>query len=308
MTRPVLVPKTGVSMSTMNAIVREHPATDVSRVEAMAYVEDVVRRSGTSFFWAMRRLSADKRRAMYAVYAFCREVDDIADGAGDPDEKRARLGQWSGEIERLYGDHPQLPIACALAGTVERYGLRKQDFQAIINGMEMDIGTSVRLASMEELNLYCDRVACAVGRHSTRVFGVPEADGDAIAQALGQALQLTNILRDIHEDAELNRLYLPADLLAAHGIDATDAIAVVDHPRLPQVCELISNIAERRFEEARAMIATCDPDQIRPAVMMMEVYHRILYKMTLHGWSHHGARVHLSALEKLWVVFRYGVL
>lgn len=308
MTRPVLVPKTGVSMSTMNAIVREHPATDVSRVEAMAYVEDVVRRSGTSFFWAMRRLSADKRRAMYAVYAFCREVDDIADGAGDPDEKRARLGQWSGEIERLYGDHPQLPIACALAGTVERYGLRKQDFQAIINGMEMDIGTSVRLANMEELILYCDRVACAVGRHSTRVFGVPEADGDAIAQALGQALQLTNILRDIHEDAELNRLYLPADLLAAHGIDATDAIAVVDHPRLPQVCELISNIAERRFEEARAMIATCDPDQIRPAVMMMEVYHRILYKMTLHGWSHHGARVHLSALEKLWVVFRYGVL
>ena len=308
MTRPVLVPKTGVSMSTMNAIVREHPATDVSRVEAMAYVEDVVRRSGTSFFWAMRRLSADKRRAMYAVYAFCREVDDIADGAGDPDEKRARLGQWSGEIERLYGDHPQLPIACALAGTVERYGLRKQDFQAIINGMEMDIGTSVRLASMEELNLYCDRVACAVGRHSTRVFGVPEADGDAIAQALGQALQLTNILRDIHEDAELNRLYLPADLLAAHGIDATDAIAVVDHPRLPQVCELISNIAERRFEEARAMIATCDPDQIRPAVMMMEVYHRILHKMTLHGWTHRGARVRLSALEKLWVVFRYGIL
>ncbi|MED5396486.1 MAG: presqualene diphosphate synthase HpnD [Pseudomonadota bacterium] len=295
-------------MSAMNAIVNEYPATDVSRAEAMAYVEDVVRKSGTSFFWAMRRLSADKRRAMYAVYAFCREVDDIVDGAGDLDEKRARLGQWRGEIERLYGDYPRLPISCALAGTVERYGLRKQDFQAIINGMEMDIGTSVRLANMEELILYCDRVACAVGRHSTRVFGVPEVDGDMIAQALGQALQLTKILRDIHEDAEFDRLYLPADLLAAHGIDVADAISVVNNPRLPQVCELIANIAERRFEEARTMISTCDQDQIRPAVMMMEVYHRILHKMTKNGWGHLGARVRLSALEKLWVVLRYGIL
>ena len=295
-------------MSAMNAIVNKKPATDASRAEAVAHVEDVVRRSGTSFFWAMRRLSAGKRRAMYAIYAFCREVDDIADGAGNPDEKRARLGQWRGEIERLYGDRPHSPIARALAETVERYGLRKQDFQAIINGMEMDTGTSIRLADMEELILYCDRVACAVGRPSIRVFGVPEADGDAIAQALGQALQLTNILRDMREDAELDRLYLPADLLAAHDIDAADATAVVDHPRLPQVCELIANIAERRFEEARAMIATCDPERSRPAVMMMEVYHRILHKMTTYGWGHHGTRVRLSAFEKLWVVFRYGIL
>ena len=279
-----------------------------SAVEAWALVESIVRRSGTSFYWAMRWLPENKRQAMYGIYAFCREVDDIADGPGAPDEKLSRLEQWRVDIDHLYGDQPRYPVTQALQGPVEDFGLKKEDFRAVIDGMEMDANEPLRIANMDELNLYCDRVACAVGRHSIRVFGVPEADGDAIAQALGQALQLTNILRDIREDAELDRLYLPADLLAAHGINATDAIAVVDHPRLPQVCELIANIAERRFEEARAMIATCDPERIRPAVMMMEVYHRILHKMTTHGWVHHGTRVRLSALEKLWVVFRYGIL
>ncbi len=250
----------------------------------------------------------EKRRAMYAVYAFCREVDDIADDPGDPEEKLFRLGQWRGEIERLYGENPALPTARALADPVHRFGLMKQDFRAIIDGMEMDAADRVRMADMDELGLYCDRVACAVGRHSIRIFGVPVEQGDALAHALGNALQLTNILRDIHEDAKRDRLYLPADLLKAHDMDAEDAQAVIVHPALPRVCELLAHVAERRFAEARALMAECEPGQIRPAIMMMEVYHRILGKMTAQGWGSHAIGVHLSKLEKLWVVFRYGVL
>ncbi len=276
--------------------------------DAKAYVEDVVRRSGTSFFWAMRRLPTDKREAMYAVYAFCREVDDIADDEGETGVKLTRLGQWRGEIERLYGDHPRSPVCRALAAPVERFGLRKQDFRAVIDGMEMDAGDSVRIADMDELTRYCDRVACAVGRLSIRVFEVPDDPGDAVAFALGQALQLTNILRDIREDAGRDRLYLPIDLLAAHDMPADDPAAVVDHPNLPRVCELLGSVAERRFGEARQLIKSCDPEKIRPAVMMMEAYHRLLGKMTSAGYVLSALPVRLSRLEKLWVVFRYGMI
>ena len=280
----------------------------LSADDAAAHAEAIVKRSGTSFYWGMRRMAEEKRRAMYAVYAFCREVDDIADDSGEPEEKLFRLGQWRGEIERLYGDNPALPTARALADPVERFDLRKQDFRAIIDGMAMDAADQVRMADMDELGLYCDRVACAVGRHSIRIFGVPVEQGDALAHALGNALQLTNILRDIREDAERDRLYLPADVLKAHDMDGSDMPAVIAHPALPRVCELLADVAERRFIEARAIMADCEPGQIRPAIMMMEVYHRILGKLTAQGWVSHAVRVRLSRLEKLWVVFRYGIV
>jgi len=274
-----------------------------------AHVEGVVRESGTSFFWAMRRLPPEKRAAMYAIYAFCREVDDIADDPGDEAEKRFRLGQWRADIQRLYGGEPRTPVTRALEPAVERYGLRQEDFGAVIAGMEMDAGNRVRIADMDELTLYCDRVASAVGRLSTRVFGLDAGIGDKLAFAQGQALQLTNILRDVDEDAGRDRLYLPADVLRAHDITDTDDLAgVLRHPGLPRVCELLADIAARRFVEARAIIATCDRDAVRPAVMMLEVYDRILVKLTRAGWEGPRRRHGLSALAKLWVVIRYGLL
>ncbi len=274
------------------------------------YVESVVRRSGTSFFWAMRRLPAPKRRAMYAIYAFCREVDDVADGPEDPRRKRVLLGQWRDEIERLYGDRPSIPVTRALAGPVARHGLRKEDFRALIDGMEMDAGESVRIADMAELELYCDRVAGAVGRLSNRVFGVDEERGARVAFALGQALQLTNILRDLSEDAERDRLYLPGDVLRAHGVDDDDddPAAVLVHPRVVEVCELLADVARRRFAEAADALAACDRRQMRPAVMMMEVYRRILYRLMRRGWPGLGKRLGLSGFEKLWLTVRYGLV
>ncbi|MEO5338322.1 MAG: presqualene diphosphate synthase HpnD [Magnetospirillum sp. WYHS-4] len=283
--------------------------SEPSPADPMDHVRAVVRRSGTSFFWGMRVLEPARRDAMFAVYAFCREVDDIADEPGDPADKLVRLGQWRGEIERLYGGQPRHPVARALAGPVERFGLAKADFRAIVDGMEMDAAPAVRIRDMAELDLYVDRVACAVGRLSNRIFGLEATAGDPVAFAIGQALQVTNILRDIAEDAERDRLYLPLDVLAAHGIhDVRDLDAVLRHPQLPLVCALLAEIAGRRFQEGETLLARLDRKTMRPARMMMEVYRRTYGALLRRGWSDVGRPVTLSKAEKLWVAFRYGVL
>ncbi len=279
----------------------------MGNADAMGYVNAVVRRSGTSFFWAMRVLPRFKRDAMFAVYAFCREVDDIADDPGDPADKLLRLKDWREEIERLFGGEPRLPVTCALAGPVGRFGLRKETFIAVIEGMEMDAADRLRIADMAALETYCDRVACAVGRLSNRVFGVDDISGEPVAVALGQALQLTNILRDLAEDAAVDRLYLPGDLLTAHGIPDDDAPRALTHAALPEVCEEIARITERRFAEAEAALSACDRNTMRPAIMMMQVYRRIFERLRRRGWRRLDERVRLSALQKLWVLARYGL-
>lgn len=280
--------------------------SDEASPEVLDHVEALVRRSGTSFFWAMRLLPAHKRRAMFAVYAFCREVDDIADEPAHLENKRARLQEWRDEIDRLYDGRASLPVARALVGPVARFGLKREDFLAVIDGMEMDAAERVRIADMAELMLYCDWVACAVGRLSVRVFGIDAGNGDRLAQSLGQALQLTNILRDLDEDAERDRLYLPGDLLRSHGIVATDPKATLSDPALPKVCAALAEVAARRFDEAATIVAGCDPDKVRPAAMMMEVYRRTFLKLRARGWQPPRRRVSLPKLEKLWIVLRYG--
>jgi squalene synthase HpnD len=284
-------------------------ATNIeTEIDPIAHAEEVVRRSGSSFFWAMRRLPTEKRQAMYAIYAFCREVDDIADDPGEEETKRFQLGQWRGEITRVFAESARIPTAKALVQPVDRYNLPQEDFHAMIDGMEMDAGNSVRMASMAELELYNDRVACSVGRMSNMVFGIEKELGDKVAFALGQALQLTNILRDVAEDAERDRLYLPQDLLTAHGIDSTNVDEVLTHPRLSDVCELLAEVAKRRFTESRELLKQCDRVQMRPAIMMMEVYDAIMTQLFARGWENIDIPVKLSKVKKLWVTFRYGML
>ncbi|TVR96968.1 MAG: squalene synthase HpnD [Rhodospirillales bacterium] len=283
--------------------------------EDQTVADEVVRRSGTSFYWAIRMLPEAKRRAMFAIYAFCREVDDIADDPGTVDGKRARLNAWREEIGRLYagrdgGDAgPAMPIARALAEPVRHFQLRRDDFEAVIAGMEMDAAPRVRMPDDAELTLYCDRVAGAVGRLSARVFGADAATADRLAAALGEALQLTNILRDLKEDADRDRLYLPADRLAAEGVDADAAAAsVLAEPGTWAVCDRLAVRARDRFEAAETILSRCDPQQMRPAVMMMEVYRRTLRRLMQRGWQRFAEPAGVPRLEKLWVAFRYGVL
>lgn len=281
--------------------------------EVFASVQRVVGGSGTSFFWAMRLLSRRRREGIFAIYAFCREVDDIADEPAPKEKKLAALDKWQAQIERLYGgiygkDEPLYPTACALTEAIAEFDLRKEDFLAIIEGMKLDANGPILAPSMQELKRYCDRVACAVGRLSVHAFGVPGGKGYAVADKLGQALQLTNILRDLHEDEREGRLYLPVELLEKHGIADRTPEKVLGHPALPAVCEDLARIARRRFEEAEIALAPCSRRKMRPAVVMMRIYWKILEALQARGWGDLDRAVGLSKAGKMWIALRYGIL
>ena len=275
---------------------------------ARAHVRQVVKESATSFSWGMRILPEERRRGMFAVYAYCREVDDIADDEAPDDEKRARLDEWRAEIDRLYAGDPTQPTSWALLEAVRAFALPRQEFLALIEGMEMDIGEGMRGPTWEELRAYCRRVAGAVGMLSVKVFGALEQDAEELAVALGEALQLTNILRDIAEDAERGRLYLPSELLDKHGIESRDAQAVLHHPNLPKVAAELAEVARQRFDRSRELIARCDRQALKPAILMMEVYDRVLRRLEARGWDKPEVPVKVPKLEKLWIAFRHGML
>ena len=271
------------------------------------HVRAVVADSGTSFYWGMRLLPAAKREAMFAIYAFCREVDDIADSEASPASKRADLALWRAEVEALYAGRPSRPTSLALAAPIERFELPRAEFDAMIDGMEMD-ATAMRAPPMAMLERYCRCVAGAVGMLSVRVFGARAPDRDAGAVALGDALQLTNILRDLAEDASFGRLYLPRELLDRHGITSDDPAHVLRDPALPAVCRELAGRAAARFDAADRWLAREDRRKVRPALIMRGVYRRTLERLIAKDWQQLDPPVRLGKAERLWIAIRHGLL
>ncbi|MDR3505327.1 MAG: presqualene diphosphate synthase HpnD [Acidocella sp.] len=269
-----------------------------------AYVTELVKRSGTSFYHGMKILSPERRDAMYAIYAFCRVVDDIADEEGrDFAAKQQELEEWRQRIAGLYLGEADGPIPRALLDTVRDYKLRAEDFIAIIDGMEMDAGEAIIAPSLAELDLYCDRVASAVGRLSVRVFGDSSANADAVAHALGRGLQLTNILRDVPEDAERGRLYLPRELLEAAGVPLTPQGAL-QSPALAQACSKLADMAEQYFADANAAMSRCNSQAMRPARLMEESYRPLLAILRRRGFNYSEGRITLPKWRKLIMAVR----
>ena len=282
---------------------------NLARTE-LEYARHRARGSGSSFYWAMRLLPKAKSAAMFAVYAFCHEVDDIADGPETDEARRQALAGWRDEIAALYDGRPRRLIARALAGPVARYGLRREDFDEIIRGVVMDAGETMRAPDMATLERYCARVAGAVGLLSVRVFGCVDPRADAFALSVGHALQLTNILRDVAEDAAVGRLYLPRELLDDAGVRDHDPAAVVAHADLPRACAALAVLARHRYAEAWAMLAEMSVDDrasLRPAVIMMAVYGRLLDRLVGGGWRRLEPPVRLPGVEKLWIALRHCV-
>lgn len=276
-----------------------------------AALRETIRRrveaAGTSFYWAMRLLPEDRRNAMYAVYAFCREVDDIADDERPAAQKQQALADWRDEIAALYAGRPRHLVARALREPVERYSLRRSDFLALIDGMEMDAAADIRAPDLATLDLYCARVASAVGHLSVHIFGDSGDSAHAVADSLGRALQLTNILRDLDEDARRGRLYLPREILDRHGIPGSDPQAVLRHPVLPAACRDLAAIAERHFADAERAMAHCSRRAMRPAVLMGAMYRAMLAALLRAGWRDPAMPVRLSKPRKLWLVLRHGL-
>src|SRR6266581_3653908 len=208
--------------------------------------------AGSSFYAALRVLPRAQRDAMFQIYGFCRAVDDVADGRGDRQTRLAELAQWRADIDALFAGAPPRRLR-ALATPVQAFDLQRDDFLSIIAGMEMDASSDIRAPDLATLDVYCDRVACAVGRVSVRVFGMPTQDGASLALHLGRALQLTNILRDLDEDAEKGRLYLPREALLAAGIGEIDPATVLVYPALGKACATVAERARGHFTEAHRL-------------------------------------------------------
>jgi phytoene synthase len=240
---------------------------------------------------------------MYDVYAFCRAVDDIADDGGDRGERLKRLEQWRRDIDAIYAGEPPLPLA-SLAKAVRKFKLAREDFLAVIDGMEMDVRVDIRAPDLATLDLYCDRVASAVGRLSVRIFGMAEKDGLDLARHLGRALQLTNTLRDIDEDAGIGRLYLPREFLAEAGITSTDPQAVAAHPSIGTACAKVAALAADHFTRADAIMAANPRAVVRAPRIMGEAYKRILRRLTVRGWAAPRGRVKLGKREFAQILLR----
>jgi squalene synthase HpnD len=261
------------------------------------------RASGSSFYSGMRILPRPQREAMFEIYAFCRAVDDIADDPGPREPRRGQLQRWRDDIDALYRGAPP-PQFAGLAQAVRQFDLQREDFLAVIDGMEMDVVAAIRAPDAATLALYCDRVACAVGRLSVRVFGMERASGLALADHLGRALQLTNILRDLDEDAAMGRLYLPREALRDCGIISTDPAAVLANPMLGEACGVLVRQAEAHFRQAEAIMAQNPRRTVRAPRIMGEAYGLILGRLAARGFAPPRPRVRLPRVRILFIVLR----
>jgi phytoene synthase len=263
--------------------------------------------SGSSFYAAMRILPREQREAMFQIYSFCRQVDDIADSDGPRPERLAALQRWREDIDALYRGNPP-PRLRDYVGSVKRFGLQREDFLAIIDGMEMDVPQEIRAPDLATLDLYCDRVASAVGRLSVRVFGLPTDDGILLAHHLGRALQLTNILRDIDEDASLGRLYLPREELEKAGIASTDPLVVATEANLPQACAPLVERARIHFAKADEIMARHSRRVVRAPRIMSKYYRAILQLLIARGFANPRTPVRVGKLARLAIVLRYAFI
>jgi presqualene diphosphate synthase len=265
------------------------------------------RASHSSFYQAMRILPRAQREAMFEIYAFCRQVDDIADSPAPRAARREQLQEWRLDINSLYAGKP-VPRTMGLVAPVAAFGLRREDFHGVVDGMEMDVVTDIRAPDEATLDLYCDRVASAVGRLSVRVFGMQEQDGLALAHHLGRALQLTNILRDLDEDAAIGRLYLPAQVLLRSGITATDPAAALASPSLGAVCATVVEHARRHFAQADIVMTRNPRRRVRAPRIMAEAYAAILDALVERGWSAPRPPIHLPRGRLMWIIMRHAFI
>ena len=264
--------------------------------------------TGSSFYLAMRLMPKRERDAMFAIYAYCRRVDDIADdGLGTRAERHERLEAWRYDLEALYsGQKPQR--VAFLAPAVAQFGLRKQDFFTILDGMEMDVAEDIVAPDLATLDLYCERVASAVGRLSIKVFGMEEEPGFELAHHLGRALQLTNILRDIDEDAAIGRLYLPREYLEEMDCcRQMDPVAIVAKPEIDAVCRKVASLAHQHYDQANRILAAKPKGRIKTPRLMGAVYSEILRLSEAQGFAPPRHRVSLPRGKLLSLVLRQGL-
>ena len=260
-------------------------------------------RSGSSFHYSFRLLDPTRRAAITALYAFCREVDDVVDEVSDPSVARVKLAWWRTEIDRVYAGTPQHPVALALVPVVRRHGLSQAHLQTVLDGMQMDLD-QVRYTDFPALELYCERVAGVVGLMSAEIFGYADAATREYARDLGIAFQLTNIVRDVGEDARRGRIYLPQEDLARFGVAPSEILQRRSSPAFDALMVFEVERARAWYERALAKLPQRDRRAQRAGLAMAAIYRTLLDEIARDGYRVLDRRVALTPLRKLWIATR----
>ncbi len=266
----------------------------------LEYCEDKCRRSGSSFTSSFRFLPRDKREAMTVLYAYCREVDDVVDECSDANVARTTLNWWRNEVAAIYGGTPTHPVCQALVPVVQRYKLPQEHLLEIIDGMEMDL-EQPRYADFKSLQLYCYRVASVVGLLSAEIFGYTDRQTLKYAHDLGIAFQLTNIIRDVGEDARRNRIYLPMDEMQQFGVTAADILNARETEAFHKLMAFQIERARRYYRQALEHLPSADRKAQRTGLVMAEVYQAVLNEVERSGCHVLKERVSLTPTYKLWL-------
>lgn len=268
-----------------------------------AYCEAKAARSGSSFYYSFRLLPPERRRAITALYAYCREVDDAVDEVADPQVARAKLAWWRAEVDAIWDGRPQHPVALALVPVVARHGLAREHFQAVIDGMAMDLD-QVRYADFAELERYCHRVAGVVGLLSAEIFGYQDPATRGYARDLGIAFQLTNIVRDVGEDARRGRIYLPQDELVRFDVAPSTILRARAAPGFAALMAFQVDRARAWYDRALAQLPAVDRRAQRTGLAMAAIYRTLLDEIARDGYRVLDRRIALTPLRKLWIAWR----
>jgi phytoene synthase len=276
------------------------PALDVGGAVSGAYehCEMLTRRASSNFYWGFRLLPHDRRRALCAVYAFCRAADDLADEPGRDTDPRRLLARWREELERAYAGRPVHPVGVALADTVARFAIPREHFDAVIAGVEMDLDRNRYETWEGDLEQYCYRVAGAVGLICIEIFGYRDPSARQYAVELGLAFQLTNILRDVADDAQRGRIYLPGADLKRFGCREEDVLVGHCTDAFRQVMAFECARAGEHYGRARFLLAEDDRQSLAPAEAMRLIYEQLLRRIMLRHYDVFGPKVRLTRPEK----------
>ncbi len=267
------------------------------------YCQDKAAASGSSFYYSFRFLGKDKRRAITALYAFCREVDDVVDECSDAEVARTTLNWWRSEVAAVYGGTPQHPVTQALVPIVKQFNMAQEHLLEIIDGMEMDLDQP-RYADFKSLQLYCYRVASVVGLLSVGIFGYTDRQTLKYAHDLGIAFQLTNIIRDVGEDARRNRIYLPMDELAQFGVTAADILNGRESENFHKLMAFQIERAQRFYQQALDHLPAVDRKAQRTGLIMAAIYRAVLDEVVASGCHVLKERVSLTSRYKLWLALK----
>ncbi len=267
------------------------------------YCQEKAAASGSSFYYSFLFLPERQRRAITALYAFCREVDDIVDETSEPGVARMKLAWWRTEIDKVFDARPNHPVARALAPAVEEFGLTRQYFLDILHGMELDLDHE-GFANADELANYCYYAAAAVGLLSIEIFGYKEPTTRTYAVEMGTALQLVNIIRDVREDARRGRIYLPVDEMDAHGVRPDDLLSAPTSAALRRVLDAQAERARQHYRHALDVLPAHDRPAQRTGLIMGRIYMTLLEEIERDGFRVLEHRVALTPLRKLWIAWR----